>query len=114
MFEQVFNVLKGSQNKEAGYTWINYILRPDVQAKWVSNYLWSPVNKTVEVPDELKPLVPISGEEFLMLQKRLEEEYFADWNPGQELSNPEFVDRSLEAAITVLKGETYYPRVLTK
>ncbi|MHC4958319.1 MAG: S41 family peptidase [Planctomycetota bacterium] len=59
-------------------------------------------------------LVPISGEEFLMLQKRLEEEYFADWNPGQELSNPEFVDRSLEAAITVLKGETYYPRVLTK
>lgn len=62
MFDQVFNVLKGSDNKEAGYTWINYILRPDVQEKWVRNYLWSPVNRTVEVPDDLKDLVPIHGE----------------------------------------------------
>ena len=57
-------------------------------------------------------LVPISGDEFMKLRLRLEEEYFADWNPGQELSNPDFVDRALEAAVAVLRGETYYPRVL--
>ena len=62
MFDQVFNVLKGSKNKEAGYQWINYILRPDVQLKWVQNYFWSPVNKEVAVPDDLKDLVPIAGE----------------------------------------------------
>lgn len=62
MFDQVFNVLKGSKNKEAGYQWINYILRPDVQLKWVRNYYWSPVNKEVEVPEDLKALVPIAGE----------------------------------------------------
>jgi carboxyl-terminal processing protease len=59
-------------------------------------------------------LVPISGEEFVKLRLRLEEEYFADWNPGQDLSNPDFVDRALEAAVAILKGETYYPRVLAK
>ncbi len=62
MFEQVFNVLKGSKNKENGYKWINYILRPDTQEKWVRNYFWSPVNKKVQVPDDLKELVPIHGE----------------------------------------------------
>jgi putative spermidine/putrescine transport system substrate-binding protein len=62
MFDQVFNVLKGSKNKEAGYKWINYILRPDVQEKWVRNYYWSPVNKNVEVPADLKDLVPVHGE----------------------------------------------------
>lgn len=62
MFDQVFNVLKGSKNKEAGYKWINYILRPDVQEKWVRNFFWSPVNKNVEVPDDLKDAVPIHGE----------------------------------------------------
>jgi len=61
MFDQVFNVLKGSKNKEAGYKWINYILRPDVQLKWVKNYYWSPVNKDVVVPNDLTDIVPISG-----------------------------------------------------
>ncbi|MGI9335240.1 MAG: ABC transporter substrate-binding protein [Gammaproteobacteria bacterium] len=62
MFDQVFNVLKGSKNKEAGYQWIDYILRPDVQLKWVRNYFWSPVNKNVTVPEDLREAVPIAGE----------------------------------------------------
>ncbi len=62
MFEQVFNVLKASANKELGHQWIDYILSPETQAKWVRQYYWSPVNKNVEVPDDLKDLVPIHGE----------------------------------------------------
>lgn len=62
MFEQVFNVLKGSKNKDLGYTWINYIIRPDVQEKWVRDFYYSPVNKKTVVPKEFQELVPISGE----------------------------------------------------
>jgi putative spermidine/putrescine transport system substrate-binding protein len=72
MFEQVFNVLKGSQKKELGYEWINYILAPETQEKWVRQYYWSPVNKKVEVPADLKELVPISGE-------RMSEIVLWDW-----------------------------------
>ena len=72
MFEQVFNVLKGSKKKELGYQWINYILAPETQEKWVRNYYWSPVNKQVDVPDDLKELVPISGE-------RMSEIVLFDW-----------------------------------
>jgi putative spermidine/putrescine transport system substrate-binding protein len=62
MWEQVFNVLKGSKKKELGYQWIDYILDPATQEKWVRNYYWSPVNKNVEIADDLKELVPIHGE----------------------------------------------------
>lgn len=62
MFEQVFSVLKGSKKKELCYRWIDYILRPDTQDKWVREYYWSPVNKKVDVPADLKELVPIHGE----------------------------------------------------
>lgn len=77
MFDQVFNMLKGSKNKEAGYEWINYILRPDVQVKWVENYFWSPVNKKVEVPEALKSKVPISGEKMASIQRW-------DWTKANE------------------------------
>ena len=62
MFDQVFNVLKGSRNKENGYRWIDYILRPDVQRKWVEHYYWTPVNSLVELSEEEKVDVPIHGE----------------------------------------------------
>ena len=77
MFEQVFNVLKGSQKKELGYEWINYILAPETQEKWVRQYYWSPVNKKVSVPDDLKDLVPISGE-------RMNEIILWDWKTANE------------------------------
>jgi len=77
MFEQVFNVLKGSTKKELGYQWIDYILAPETQEKWVRQYYWSPVNKEVAVPDDLKDLVPISGE-------RMKEIVLWDWKTANE------------------------------
>lgn len=77
MFDQVFNVLKGSKNKEAGYQWINYILRPDVQLKWVKNYFWSPVHKDVAIPEDLKDAVPIAGERMASIQ-------LWDWKTANE------------------------------
>ena len=78
MFDQVFNVLKGSKNKENGYKWINYILRPDVQLKWVRNYFYSPVNKNVVMPDDLKSVVPIHGE-------RMKEVIKWDWTAANKV-----------------------------
>ncbi len=62
MFEQVFNLLKASESKELAHEWINYILSPEVQEKWVRQYYWAPVNKDVTVPADLEDLVPIWGE----------------------------------------------------
>lgn len=72
MFEQVFSVLKGSKNKELAYHWIDYILRPDVQEKWVREFFISPLNAKAKIPDDLKALIPINGD-------RLKEITVFDW-----------------------------------
>jgi putative spermidine/putrescine transport system substrate-binding protein len=77
MFEQVFSVLKGSKKKELCYEWVNYILAPETQEKWMRQYYWSPINKEVAVPDDLKDLVPISGE-------RMSEIVLWDWKTANE------------------------------
>jgi putative spermidine/putrescine transport system substrate-binding protein len=77
MFEQVFNMLKGSQSKELGYQWIDYNLRPDVQEQWVREFYISPANTKVEVPADLAPLIPISGE-------RTQEIVTFDWTRANE------------------------------
>ena len=53
-WEQVFNVLKGSKKKEEGYQWINYILTPEVQKKFVIGLSQAPVNKNTQVPADFK------------------------------------------------------------
>ena len=56
-------VLRGRGGPDAfGYRWIDYNLRPDIQEKWVREFYISPANTKVEVPDDLKELIPISGE----------------------------------------------------
>lgn len=63
MFEQVFNVLKGSKKKDLAYQWINWQLSPETQLKWAKGYYWSPVNTKTVLPDDLKPLIPVRGDE---------------------------------------------------
>ena len=87
MFEQVFNVLKASQNKDLGHQWIDYILSAETQEKWMRQYYWSPVNKNVEVPDDLKDLVPIHGE-------KMDQIVLWDWKAANAGSRSG--DRSLE------------------
>jgi putative spermidine/putrescine transport system substrate-binding protein len=72
MFEQVFSILKASTNKDLACRWIDYILRPDVQEKWVREFFISPLNSKVAIPDNLKSAIPIHGE-------RLREIKVFDW-----------------------------------
>lgn len=61
-FDQVFNVLKGSEKKAQAHAWIDYILSPEVQLKWARDIYISPANNKVVIPDDVKPLIPLSGE----------------------------------------------------
>jgi putative spermidine/putrescine transport system substrate-binding protein len=61
-FDQVFHVMKGAKRKAETYTWINYILSPEVQLKWVKGFYVSPSNTKVQIPDDLKTLIPITGD----------------------------------------------------
>ena len=62
MFDQIFNMLKASKKKSEGYKWINFILRPDIQLKWVKDFYVTPSNQTVVIPDDLKKLIPLRDE----------------------------------------------------
>ncbi len=62
MFDQVFNMLKGSTKKAEGYKWINFILRPDNQLKLVKDFYVTPSNQSVAIPEDLKPLIPVREE----------------------------------------------------
>jgi putative spermidine/putrescine transport system substrate-binding protein len=62
MFEQDFNVTKGSKEKELAYAYINYMLSDEVQAKWVKKFYITPVTKNATVPEELKQAIPVTGE----------------------------------------------------
>lgn len=62
MFEQDFNVLKGSKNKELAFKYINYILRRDIQEKWVREFFISPANRYVKIPTDLRNDITITGE----------------------------------------------------
>lgn len=59
MFDQMFNMLKGSKKKAEGYQWINFILRPDIQLKWVKGFYVTPCSRAVSIPEDLKPLIPL-------------------------------------------------------
>lgn len=56
-------------------------------------------------------VVPMSKEEHRKLRARFEYEEFADWNRDGEPPADDFEDPQLAAAIDVLRGRTYYPRL---
>ena len=62
MFDQMFNMLKGSKKKAQGYQWINFLLRPDIQLKWVKDFYVTPSSQAVTIPDDQKPLIPFRDE----------------------------------------------------
>jgi putative spermidine/putrescine transport system substrate-binding protein len=62
MFDQMFDMLRGSKKKAEGYKWINFLLRPDIQEKWVSGFYVTPSNQVAKIPDKLKPLIPLYGD----------------------------------------------------
>jgi len=63
MFDQVFNVSKGSKSKELAFAWVDYILRPSTQQKLVSDFYASPTNLKTIIPPELASReIMISGD----------------------------------------------------
>lgn len=62
MFEQDFNVLKGSKVKDAAYAYINFVLSPEGQSLWVNRFYTVPANRTVEIPEDLKGEIVLTGE----------------------------------------------------
>lgn len=73
MFEQDFNVTKGSKVKDLTYNWINYILSDKIQKKLVERFYVTPGCKGIKVPEDLKELIPIRGE-------RVNDIWIWDWN----------------------------------
>ncbi len=59
MFEQVFSVHTGSEHKALAHEWIDYLLTPEVQAKFVRRFYTTPCTRGVEVPEDLKPYIPV-------------------------------------------------------
>lgn len=72
MFEQDFNVLKGSKVKDAAYCYVNWILSPESQIQWVKKFYTVPANRTVEIPEDLK-------DEILLVGDRIKEILKWDW-----------------------------------
>jgi putative spermidine/putrescine transport system substrate-binding protein len=62
MFEQSFNLLKGSKNKDFAYDYMNFVLDPDIQQKLAIEFFVSPTNSKVKIPAEYQKDIPISGE----------------------------------------------------
>lgn len=52
-FDQVFNVAKGSKSKDLAFAWVDYILSPAVQQKFVTGFYASPTNLKTVIPPEL-------------------------------------------------------------
>ena len=77
MFDQMFDMLRGSKKKAEGYKWINFLLRPDLQEKWVNGFYVTPSNQVAKIPDKLKPLIPLYGD-------RTKEIVVFDWDTANK------------------------------
>ncbi len=77
MFDQMFDMLRGSKKKAEGYKWINFLLRPDIQEKWVNGFYVTPSNQIAKIPDTLKPLIPLYGD-------RTKEIVVFDWDTANK------------------------------
>ncbi|MBI4279362.1 MAG: ABC transporter substrate-binding protein [Armatimonadetes bacterium] len=62
MFEQDVNVTKGSRNKDRAFAFVNFLLSPPIQEKWMRQFWATPTNLKVKVPLDLQVDIPIHGE----------------------------------------------------
>jgi putative spermidine/putrescine transport system substrate-binding protein len=62
MFDEDISVTKASKNKDAAYAFVNYLLSPRVQEKFMRKFFSTSPNTKVVVPPELQKDIPISGE----------------------------------------------------
>lgn len=58
MFEQDTNVPQFAANKELAFKFVNYFLSAQVQEKWMRGFFWTPANRKVKIPTDLKADVP--------------------------------------------------------
>lgn len=60
MFEQDAAVTAGSKNKPTAFAFVNYVLKKETQESWLRNQFWLPANTQVKIPDDLKPVIPVT------------------------------------------------------
>jgi len=60
IFEQDMNVTSGSKVKDLAYAFINYMLSAPVQLEWVKGFYEVPANTKVQIPADLKSLIPVT------------------------------------------------------
>ena len=60
MFEQDVAVTAGSKNKPAAFAYVNWMLKRETQETWLRQFYWLPANTRVKMPDELKPIMPVT------------------------------------------------------
>ena len=87
MWDQTFNICANSPAREQAYEYLNFVLGPQGQDLLMREFFVSPVNKTVDVPEDLQRDVPVSGaamEQFIKWDWKLmnskAEELARRWN----------------------------------
>jgi putative spermidine/putrescine transport system substrate-binding protein len=60
MFEQDVAVTAGSKNKAAAFAYVNWMLKRETQEMWLRQFYWLPANTQVKMPDDLKPIMPVT------------------------------------------------------
>ncbi|WP_294923625.1 extracellular solute-binding protein [uncultured Paracoccus sp.] len=60
VFDHSFSVFEHSPDRQLGFDYVNFVLSPETQLWMAENWLIAPVNKTVELPEDLArwPLQP--------------------------------------------------------
>jgi putative spermidine/putrescine transport system substrate-binding protein len=59
MFEQSFNLLKNGPARDQAYRYLDYVLSTPVQLQLAREFLVTPTNTEVVIPDDLKASVPV-------------------------------------------------------
>lgn len=63
MWDQTFSICANAPARELAYKYIDFILSPETQLMLAREFFVSPVNRTVEVPEDLRADVPVYGDQ---------------------------------------------------